>query len=231
LSAELLHHIKDVLRLAPGATLRLSDGAGREADATLLPGRETLLEVGRVDDAPAPPGPRIRLAQAVGKGDKMDAVVRQATELGVEAIVPVLSARAVAERSGRLVRWQAIAEDAVRVSGRSRRPSIGTPIPLPAYLAHPRLELALVFAGGASLGLRAALERPAAGDGLASMAVELLVGPEGGLDESELASAEAAGFTRVHLGPHNLRTETAGPAAIAAVLYAAGGLDRPPPGP
>jgi 16S rRNA (uracil1498-N3)-methyltransferase len=217
------HYVREVLRLPLGSELELLDGAGRRARARLRRGtkRELFVELEAVRVESPPPGPHLTLLQAVGKGDKLDTVVRQATELGARRIVPVLSERAVARHEQRLERWNAIAEDALRVSARTVRPTIEAPTPLDDLLARPRAELALCFAleDGRPLSEVLAERSPS---GLAS--IELLIGPEGGLTPAEVSAARAAGFLTVHLGQHTLRTETAGPAAAAILLFWAGAL-------
>ena len=169
--------------------------------------------------APAP-APALILLQGVGKGDKMDHVVRQATELGVARVVPVATARAVARQQGRVERWRAIAEDAVRVAGHLYRPQIDEVCDLEAALALAPAGLRLVLAldAGAPLAARLAEARPGAGP------ITLLVGPEGGLTPEEVQAARAAGFEVAHLGAHTLRTETAGPAVLAIVAFWSGRL-------
>jgi 16S rRNA (uracil1498-N3)-methyltransferase len=151
----------------------------------------------------------------------MDAVVRQATELGATRIVPVTASRGVARLDGRVERWRAIAEDAIRVSGRPRRPVIEEVVPLASVFGRARARVALCLAGSARSSVGAAVGD---GQGLRD-GYEVLIGPEGGLDPEEIAAAAAAGFSQVQLGPYTLRTETAGPAVLAILQYVAGALD------
>jgi 16S rRNA (uracil1498-N3)-methyltransferase len=220
LSTELAHYVRDVLRLGPGAPLLLLDGAGGEAEAEVSAAdkRAVTLAVGPVARC-APPRPGLVLLQAVGKGDKMDQVVRQATELGVSRVVPVLTARAVARQEGRVERWRTIAEDAVRVAGHRHRPRIEPVTPLGAALAGAPEGLRLTLALDAAEPLAARLAAATPGPD-----VTLLVGPEGGLTPEEVAEARAAGFLAAHLGAGTLRTETAGPAVLAIVAFWAGRL-------
>lgn len=221
LDAGLSHYLKDVLRLDRGAALHLADGAGCEAPARVVEAhkRAVTVEVGPLSRVPRA-GLEVTLLQAVGKGDKMDAVVRQATELGVSRIVPVVSDRAVARLDKRVARWRTIAEDALRVCGRPYRPRIEEVTALHEALEPPRADLALVLAGHAAQPLAARLTAAPS----PARYAELLVGPEGGLTPEELARAEEEGFLGAHLGPYTLRTETAGPAAVALVLFWAGAL-------
>jgi len=214
----LAHYVTKVLRLPVGAPLLLFDGAGGVAEAELVQAerRAALVKIAAPHRTPRP-GPAIDLIQAVGKGDKMDAVVRQATELGVTRIHPALTARAVARQDKRLERWQAIAEDAVRVAGHAWRPEVLPVEGLASILARVSAptRIALVLEGAAPLEARLEAADPRAD-------VALLVGPEGGLTPDEVEAARAAGFVAAHLGPRTLRTETAGPAVVAIVGFWAG---------
>ncbi len=219
LPEELARYVQKVLRLELGAELAVGDGAGLRAVGRIVRSdrRGVELALGPVEAAEPPRPPHVVLVQAIGKGDKLDAVVRQATELGVDRIVPVLTERAVARHEARVERWRAIAEDAVRVSGRSRRPAIEPVVALEDLLARPRAPAAVVLAPDAGLRLR---------DAALSLGgeVEVLIGPEGGLAPEELTEAGQAGFTPVGLGPEVLRTETAGPAAVALLRFLGGAL-------
>jgi len=217
-------HVARVLRLRPGAPLLLFDGSGADfrAEITEIAGlrvRARILE--RIDGLPESPL-AVTLVQAVSRGERMDWTLQKATELGVRRIQPVLSARSVVRLDGqqgerRLRHWQAVVASACEQCGRSVLPCVEAPLDLPSYLETPRGEarrLVLAPDGAASIGGLAT--------GLAS--VELLIGPEGGLDEAEVAAAERAGFERVRLGPRVLRTETAGIAALAVLQALAGDL-------
>ncbi len=218
---ELCHYVQRVLRLQAGALLLLHDGEGGVASAEVLEvtKRAVRVQISAVDRAPRS-GPQVELLQAVGKGDKMDHVVRQSTELGACRVAPVLTARAVARQEKRVERWRTIAEDAVRVAGHRYRPVIDEVRGLTQALASVTGQTRLVLALDGAVPLKAALSVAPAQDGIA-----LLVGPEGGLTAEEVAEAQAAGFIAVHLGSHTLRTETAGPAAVAILSYWAGGFD------
>ena len=215
LSSELAHYVRSVLRLGAGEAMRLTDGAGRVADARILRvASETVeVEVGSVSTA-SRPRPRVTLIQAVAKGHKMDTVVRQAGELGVERLVPVTTARTVARAQGRTSRWSGIADDATRVSGRAHRMTVEPVQPLAAVLERPRAALALVLTGHAPESLREQL-----GPGTGLDTAEILIGPEGGLDPDELERAKVAGFLAANLGAYNLRTETAGAAVTAILMF------------
>lgn len=215
-------HLTRVLRLSEGDSVVAFDGAGGEWHARIArvaPMRVTLTltEERRVQtESPC----RIVLGQAVGKGEKLDLVVRAATELGVATIVPVATERAIAEGGGKVDRWRRIAEEACKQCGRSVVPAVAEPEPLAAFLERTRdAGVKLVPWEGGGERMRAAVERATDRTSAA-----LLVGPEGGLAEREVAQARAAGYTAVTLGPRILRTETAGIVAVAALQLLAGDL-------
>ena len=220
LDQEAAHYLRDVLRLEAGAEFWLFDGAGRRAEVVLssLTKRLAVAEIRSVLEI-EPPRPSIELVQVVGKGDKMDLVVRQCTELGVSSIRPVWSERSVAERRARRPRWQSIALDAVRVSGRAFAPQIHEPVELEVWLAEPRADVSLCFTGAEARGLREFAD-------LCSSAarIEAVVGPEGGFSERELDALRAAGTSPASLGAFTLRTETAGAVAVALLMYLSGRL-------
>ncbi|MGQ0550153.1 MAG: RsmE family RNA methyltransferase [Armatimonadota bacterium] len=209
------HHIARVLRLQPGTRLIAFDG-GREVDA----------EVTRVDGSAVaarrlgPPRPARRpieltLLQGVARGPKMDLIIRTATEIGIAAMHPVLTARAVAgPGSARVARWQRIAQEAARQSGRGDVPAIHEPVPLDAALeALGPVDLFIVPWEAETRPIGEVI----AGRAFATAAI--FIGPEGGLTPEEVAAARAAGGLTVSLGPLILRTETAGLVSVAMLLY------------
>lgn len=206
LDPEVVHHLRDVLRLGDGERLELGDGEGVRAWGRLEGPR---VAVDRRETLPLP-RPEITLLQAAAKGEKMDRVVRQVAELGVRRFAPVRSARSVPRGGGRPERWRSIAEDALRVSGRAYRMRVGAAQPLDRALSALDAELKLAFDGRGETGIRDLPDRPPG-------RLALLVGPEGGLAPDELEQARAAGFRHVTLGAATLRTETAAPAIVAAL--------------
>ena len=216
LPAEAAHHALRVLRLRSGDSVILFDGSGGEWPGCLQEeGRALQVELGQWRPVEREASLALTLAQCLPSADKMDWVVQKAVELGVAAIQPLEAARSVLRLSGeraekRSRHWLQVAISACEQCGRNRTPVLAPLLSLPAYLAQPGPpgELRLLLAPAGSLRL-AELARP--------QAVTLLVGPEGGLTEDEIAAARLAGFQAVSLGPRVLRTETAGLAAIAAM--------------
>jgi 16S rRNA (uracil1498-N3)-methyltransferase len=211
------YHVARVLRLREGAAILAFDGSGSEYRCEILAvtGDRVLVRVGaRTPGLPESPL-RITLVQAVSRSERMDWTLQKATELGVRTIVPVLSARSVvrldAKQAARKLRhWQAIVAGACEQCGRSVVPDVRSPLELGAYIVDvPREAQRFVLSptGPASLA------------GLTSVGAraELLIGPEGGLDDAELERAARAGFAPVRLGPRVLRTETAGIVALTVL--------------
>jgi 16S rRNA (uracil1498-N3)-methyltransferase len=217
------HHLAHVLRLRPGAALRVFDGQGHEFDADIaaVNKRGVGVKIGaNVESMPESPLLTV-LAQGVSRGERMDYTVQKAVELGVTRIVPLHAEHTVVQLAGerrerRAAHWRQVAIGACEQCGRSRVPEIDEIQELRAWL------------GGAGDGLKLVLHHRAA-VGLAQLPastarVTLLVGPEGGLSDAEVQQAIAAGFVAVRLGPRVLRTETAGIAALAAIQVRWGDL-------
>lgn len=159
------------------------------------------------------------LYQAVPKGRHMDLVVEKATELGVAAIVPLVTDHGVVrldDGAAKLRRWRRIAEAAARQSLQRRIPEVSEPM---------KFETAVVRAGEKRILLHNTPDLPALEEYARADEVGLFVGPEGGWSAGELRSAAEAGVKLAQLGPYRLRSETAGIVAVArarAVLDSAG---------
>ncbi len=218
-------HLIKVLRLGPGEPLEIFDGTGIAIDARIVAVGATSVEVtlGARRQLPAP-ACAITLLAAPPRGERMDLLVQKTTELGVGRIVPVESTRATVKASPhQRARWQSIANEAARQSGRADVPVVTQTLPLGAAVAqegaHAQARL-MLWEGERRRALGAALTgRP--------QAVALLVGPEGGFAPEEASLASSAGFVAVGLGPRVLRSETAAIVAVALAQAAAGGLDWP----
>jgi len=210
------HHAREVLRLRAGEAVRVFDGSGREYEATLelVTRREVVARLG-AETEPRPESPlRVTLAVAALKGDRMELVIQKAVELGVAEIWPVVTIRTDAAarpalRGSRQERWEKVASGAAEQCGRAVVPAVAPTQELADLLAAPFDGRRLFFLETAGVAAIQREPRPTA--------VLLLVGPPGGWDEREAASATRAGFEAVNLGPRILRTETA---AIAAVTVA-----------
>ena len=210
-------HLLRVLRLGVGDRFVAFNGDGHDYEAELVEagkrgGRARVLARREVDrESPL----AITLAQGIARGEKMDLILQKATELGVARIAPVVTERTEvrldAERADkRAAHWRGVLASACEQSGRARLPELLPPRALGDFLAAESGARRLVLDPGA--GATLAQLHLAPGESLC-----LLVGPEGGLSERDLAAARAAGFTGLRLGPRILRTETAALAAIAGL--------------
>lgn len=222
LPGEVAHHVVRVLRLDSGAALTLFDGSGGEYAATLVETgkRGAIARLERFDAIERESPLDVTIVQSVLAADAMDYTIRKAVELGVAAIAPVIAARSQFSLAGgrgerRLAHWRGIAIAACEQCGRNRVPAIEMPQPLEAWL------------GGADSKRPAVIAAPGAAQSLAAFAartlpVAILIGPEGGFTESEVARAVAERIVPVHLGPRVLRADTAGVAALAMLAAIAG---------
>ena len=216
-------HLIKVLRLAPGATIQVFDGAGAEIEARIESVGKASVEItlGARHRVP-PPACAITLLQSLPRGERMDFIVQKTTELGVARVVPVLTELGMVKPPGtRRQRWQTIAEEAARQCGRADVPEVADCIALGPALAEfagrPGARF-MLWEGERTQALRAAL---AAGP----REVALLVGPEGGFSRTEVEAGAEAGFVPVSLGARILRAETAAIVAVALAQAAAGGLE------
>lgn len=212
LSREQSQYLCAVHRLEAGATFVAFDPErGLECEARLLRAdrRGALCELSEPRPAERRGAVDVRLLQGVGKGDKLEDVVRLVTALGARGVTFVSAERSIA-RPGpdRAARLNAVAIEAARQSGRGDLPAIDGPLPLARALEALAGSSAtkLCLQPGASLPLAERLMEPCV----------LLIGPEGGWSDAELASAASAGFEQVALGPLTLRTELAAAAALGA---------------
>jgi 16S rRNA (uracil1498-N3)-methyltransferase len=221
-------HLRRALRLRPGDRVVLFDDEGWEhegliracdaarAEVEILrsyqPGRESPLA--------------ITLAQAVGKGEKLDWVVEKSTELGVRAFIPFFSSRSVPRwdsrrAESRRARWERIAISAAKQSGRTRVPTLAAVTDFDSLLDEPSsydLKF-LLWEGESERGLKELCrERQTVGS------VLLIVGPEGGFSAQEVSRALDRGFHGARFGGRILRMETAAVAAVAVLQFVWGDL-------
>ena len=224
LTGENAAHAK-VLRLKSGDSVTVCDGDGCDYACTVSdvsPGQISLVVHSKSPSA-AEPSVRCSVYMAYAKADKLEHVIQKATELGAYEIVTFPSARCVSrpdEKSlqKKLDRWQKIAASAAEQSGRGRIPKVLVLGSFPEALSRAaQADKALMFyEHEESLTLKMALS------GGSYRTVSLLTGPEGGLEEAEVARAREAGLQVCTLGRRILRCETAPLCALSAVMYQAG---------
>ncbi|MFC3981642.1 16S rRNA (uracil(1498)-N(3))-methyltransferase [Streptosporangium jomthongense] len=217
-------HAAAVRRLRTGERLDLTDGAGAVAECVVLDaGKDSLrVEVLRRYEV-VPPRPRLVVVQGLPKGDRGELAVEMMTEAGVDVIVPWSAARCVTQWKGEraaksLARWRSTAREAGKQSRRFLLPEVTEPATtsrVAALLAEAALGVVLHEEAATPLST---LPLPAGDDGDIGDVV-VVVGPEGGVTEEEIAAFREAGAVAALLGPTVLRTSTAGVAA-AAVLQA-----------
>jgi len=217
---DLSYQVRTVLRLAPGARVLLLDGAGFEYEAELVTVRSDQAAAMILDCRPAAGEPRLFLTlyAALLKGQHLEWVLQKGTELGISAFVPITTRRTVVRDGGRMhtkrARWERILREAAEQSHRGRVPRLHDLCSFEqacraAVADHDRVFLPHVRhdAIGLADAARGGGERWA-----------LLIGPEGGFDESEVELALAHGIQVVSLGPRTLRAETASLAAATILL-------------
>lgn len=217
LNADASRYIGSVLRMEAGRPLIAFNGQGGEYLATVhtVSKKQVSIGIGPHNAINRESPLAIHLGIGLSKGDRFETVIQKATELGVSDITPLLTSRSEvklsAERSDKkLAHWQQIAISACEQCQRNAVPVIHAPAKLEHWLAQCNQALKLVLHHRSDKKL----------DQHASPAsVALLIGPEGGLDEQEIAGAEAGGFQALTLGPRVFRTETAPLVTLSLLQY------------
>lgn len=219
LTAAQQHYLQRVLRLGSGDRFIASDGQGGQWMAALAPEPDSA-EMVEALPVELTAQPRITLVAALPKGSGFDEVVRQATELGVNTIQPVISDRTLLKPSpNRLERWRRIATEASEQSERVVVPAVNSPITWPQLIEVASGDRYLCVARGSPPHLLSCLSAPLE-------AITVAVGPEGGWTAAEIEAAIAVGFQPVSLGPMVLRAVTA-PLAALTLVQAAIALGKP----
>ena len=224
--ADEAHHLARVLRLGPGDLVQAVDGHGHELTVrvTEVGARSAIGLVVSRTARPTESPLDLTLVQGIVKGDKLEDIIRMATELGVCRVAPVVTERTIARAAParwphRLERWRRVAKEAAKQSGRVVIPEIDPPRTLAEWMASPRPPgLVVCCWEGETSGLDAIL--PAGDVARASV----IVGPEGGFSEGEVAQIRATGSLVAGLGPRILRADTAGPVALALLQSRYGDL-------
>ena len=222
LTADEARHLRDVLRLKAGDEVYVFDGRGLEFRCSVMNAKRDSAEL-RIEEETEPAKPesqlQLNLCVALLKGEKFDLVVQKATELGVTTITPLITRyadihlRDQSDATKRVSRWQRIALEAAKQSGRAFVPEIGLPVSFEAAL---RIEgVGVMFS-----------ER--GGDAFESLSgassITALVGSEGGWADEEIEAARARDFHIVTLGGRILRAETAAIAVTVLMQHRFGDL-------
>lgn len=219
-TGEDVRHITRVLRLKKGDAATLCDGMDTDYDGIITGLSDGVVRFAVSEGRPSETEPvcRVTLFQCLPKVGKLELIVQKCTELGVHAVVPVVSARCVAQPTGNFeikrVRYQRVAEEAAKQSRRGMIPAVGTAVPIEALNPAAFDLFIIAYEEERALTLRTMLRRK-----WAVKQAGVLIGPEGGLTPEEVALLTARGGVPVSLGARILRTETAGMAVLAQMLY------------
>ncbi len=216
-------HMAGVLRLGAGDTVTLCDGAEHECEAeiTNISKQEAALRLGTVKHTATEPSVRVTLYQSLPKADKMELIIQKCVEIGTTGIIPVMTSRSIPGKPGndKIERWQKIAKEAARQSGRGIIPHISQPLELKKlknYIEEHGLFL-IAYEDENDQTLASVLNtNPDA------KSIGIFIGPEGGISPDEVQLLKNSGGRCVSLGKRILRTETAGLAMLSAILYAYG---------
>ena len=224
-SHEDIHHITKVLRLKEGAVFDVSDSEEWEYRVRLVSasGSEIRSKIIDKQKFSAEPELKVTLFQSIPKQGKMENIIQKSVELGVFCIVPVFTARTVVSPgenfAGKIERWRKVSAEAVKQCRRGIIPQVEKEIVFSDMIGRfvsGRFD-AVLFPYENEEGhsiknvLRSFKEKP--------RTLAVVIGPEGGFSEEEAETLKGAGADSVSLGKTILRTETAGPASIAMVLY------------
>ena len=218
-TGEDLKHLSAVLRLKKGDKVMLSDGKGSECQGEIErvePGRAQV-KTGPWRPCISEPHHRLTLFQCLPKAGKMETIIQKGTELGMSALVPVFSARCVVQPGKdfekKLQRYRKVAREAAMQSGRGMIPEVLPLVELKKVDLSPFDAVYCAYEGEKETSLKAAMqERP-------GRRIALFVGPEGGFEPEEVERLVKQGAKAVSLGPRILRTETAGMAMVAQILF------------
>ena len=230
LDGEEAKHIMTVLRMKPGDELLLINGTGREMTARILNENKGEVRLEAISDAPCPSEPlnRVTLFQCLPKAGKLELIIQKCVELGIFAIQPVYSKRCVVKpeaKESKLLRFNRVAQEAAKQSGRGRIPKVG-PVQNLNECDFSGFDAVLIaYEDEEKTTLKQALrkafgeEKGKSDEGGNDIAI--MIGPEGGFEPTEVESVlkNSPAAKSVSLGKRILRTETAGMAMLAMLMY------------
>jgi 16S rRNA (uracil1498-N3)-methyltransferase len=216
-------HAVSVMRCKTGDNLTVFDGRGRSYQARIsgIQKKGVLLDIIEELAPEAESTLSLVLCQGILKGEKMDLVVQKATELGIDKIVPLISARCQVRETRRTNRWRKIAEEAAEQCGRSVVPEISEPQAFGDFFEKnvtAAESKGIIFWEKGGVAPYEAVDKA----GMSSSGpFFLFIGPEGGFEQAEVDTAEALGFVSATLGRRTLRADTASIAAVALIQFLA----------
>ena len=216
------HHILKVMRLKKGDHIEVFDGSGRRYKGKILDtyAKKLKLKIKSVQQQRQNSNLQLALGQALPKKNKMDYIVEKATELGVDVIIPLQTARTIVKldktkQLTRQKRWQMIAQEAAKQSGRTTVPDVKKLSTWPDVLSLNDFDLKLL----PCLNEKAQQIKDILRAQNKTKRIILFIGPEGGFTPSEIEKAIDAGCTAVSLGANVLKSDTATVSALAMVNY------------
>lgn len=220
-----VNHMKNVLRLEPGEWVVACDKKGTDYVSRVksLSKEEVILQVEKVQDTGTELPGKIYLFQGLPKQDKMELIIQKAVELGVYQVIPVMMNRCVVKlkEQGKIQkkqkRWQGIAEAAAKQCDRGIIPEIHTPVSFSEALALAEKLDYTMIPYELQQGINQSKDIVA--EACKQKTIGIFIGPEGGLEETEVAQAVAMGAKPVTLGKRILRTETAGMTMLSIMMF------------
>lgn len=219
-----VNHMKNVLRMRTGEAFTAADENGTfyHCEIDILDKQEVTAKILWKEQGKSELSSKIYLFQGLPKSDKMELIIQKAVELGVYAVIPVATKRAIVKldakkEAAKRKRWQSIAEGAAKQSGRMLIPQIMEIKDLPEALQMAKELDINVIPYECARGMEAT--REIFGSIRPGMSIGIFIGPEGGFEESEVEQAEALDVKPVTLGRRILRTETAGLTTLSILMY------------
>ncbi len=216
-------HIAKVLRLKQGNEITLFDETGTEylGEITRINSRKIMISISGTKSVETESKLSITLLQGIPKGDKMDIIIEKATELGVKEIVPVVTERSQIRHTQKIQRWQRIASESLKQCRRFIAPKIHGVVNFEQALKNNiNGQLRIILHKKNQDKLKNKIKNTSQH----TDNITVLVGPEGGFSNEEVATAEESGFIQIGLGPRILRTETAAIAIISILQFEYGDI-------
>ncbi len=219
LSPEDSKHIAKALRMKTGEKLTVCDGGGTDFECEIDSVQGDCVTVKVINQKPSETEADVDITiyQALPKSDKMDGIVQRAVELGAVKIVPMLSERCVSRPDqkaceSKVKRWNKIALEAAMQCGRGIVPTVSPVVSFKQAIKEMNADSVIMFYEGGGLPIREM-------DIKKGQKIAVIVGPEGGFEQSEVDFAKAEGAVIGSLGPRILRTQTASLAAVSAIMF------------
>ncbi len=213
------HYITSVLRYKKGDLISVIDGIGNVYEAIIsdIKKGQVFIDITKMLYLESESTLNLILCQGILKGEKMDIVVQKATELGINAIFPVITERCLVRQTRKTNRWRKIAEESVEQCGRTIIPIIHEPIEFGTFMSNSTSLKGLIFWEEGGEPLKEAVKKIGLED--LKSPIYIFIGPEGGLTYEEVKKAEEKGLIRATLGKRILRAETAAIVSIALVQF------------